>query len=115
MQITEINTAVEVLVNAIKTDYRSWMLRGDEYTDVQQRMVDDFESGLGYTEGKKYIKITKENNSSVWGFVVKEDGPKFRKGDILKAASWNAPATNAPRGNVFDGYQIQWTGPLYLK
>ena len=115
MQITEINTAVEVLVNAIKTDYRGWMLRGDEYTDVQQRMVDDFESGLGYTEGKKYIKITKENNSSVWGFVVKEDGPKFRKGDILKAASWNAPATNAPRGNVFDGYQIQWTGPLYLK
>lgn len=115
MQITEINAAVEVLVEAIKTDYRDYMLRDDGYTEVQQRMVNQFESEIGYTTGKKYIKITTRNNGSVWGFVVKEDGPKFKKGDILKAAGWNAPATNAPRGNVFDGYQIQWTGPLYLK
>lgn len=115
MQITDINNAVEVLVEAIKTDYRDWMLRDDEYTQVQKDMVERFEDGIGYTVGKKYIKITKENNGCVWGFVVKEDGPKFRKGDILKAASWNAPATNAARGNVFDGFQINWTGPLYLK
>ena len=69
-------------------------------------------------EGKKYIKITKTlgpNQRSVWGFIVKEDGPKFRKGDILKAASWQAPALNSPRGNILDGgYTIKWTGPLYL-
>ena len=115
MQITDVNTGVEVLIEAIKTDYRDWMLRDDEYTEVQENMVDRFESGLGYTEGKKYIKVTKENNGSVWGFIVKEDGPKFKAGDILKAAGWNAPATNAARGNVFDGYCIEWTGPLYLK
>ena len=40
----------------------------------------------------------------------------FKEGDVLKAASWKAPALNQPRGNVLQGnYPIQWTGPLYLK
>ena len=108
------NVALEMLVEAIKSDYRNWMLRDDEYTNTQKKMIADFEAGLGFTEGKKYIKITKDNNGSVWGFVVKADGPKFKAGDILKAAGWNAPATNAARGNVFDGYEIRWTGPNYL-
>lgn len=115
MQITDIETGVETLVEAIKTDYRSWMLRGDEYTDVQKRMINDFETGIGYKAGKKYIKITNNNGGSVWGFVVAtDDDKKFRKGDILKAAGYNAPARNAPRGNVFDGFSIHWTGPKYL-
>ena len=41
---------------------------------------------------------------------------KFQKGDVLKAAGFNAPALNSARGNVLTGnYAIQWTGPLYLK
>lgn len=120
MQINDLSTGVEVLIEAIKTDYREYTDRcaqrnkDGEYSDINQKMIEKFEDGIGYTEGKKYIKITKENNGCVWGFVVKEDGTKFKKGDILKAAGWNAPATNAARGNVFDGYQIQWTGPNYL-
>lgn len=113
MQITDINTAVEVLVEAIKTDYREYTLRGKaEYSDINKKMIEEFENGFEITEGKKYIKIL--SNRSAWGFVVKNDDGKFKAGDILKAAGWNAPARNAARGNVFDGYQIQWTGPLYL-
>lgn len=114
MKLTDLNTAIEVLVEAIKTDYREYTLRGrDEYSDINKQMIADFENGFEISEGKKFIKIIK--SGSVWGFIVKNDDGKFKRGDILKAASWAAPAKNAARGNVFDGYSIQWTGPLYLR
>jgi hypothetical protein len=50
----------------------------------------------------------------VWGFVMKADDAKFKAGDILKPASWSAPARNRARGNIFGDYKIQWTGPNYL-
>jgi len=65
-------------------------------------------------EGKKYIKIVQD--TGVFCFIVKEDFKHFKKGDILKAAGYNKPALNSPRGNVLTGnYPIQWTGALYLK
>jgi len=68
----------------------------------------------GVEEGKKYIKVVQD--TGVFCFIAKEDFKHFKKGDILKAAGWNAPALNSPRGNVLKGnYPIQWTGPLYLK
>ena len=64
--------------------------------------------------GKKYIKIVQD--TGVFCFIVKEDFKQFKKGDILKAAGYNAPALNSARGNVLTGnYNIQLTGPLYLK
>ena len=114
---------IEKLLKDIVTDYRNWQglsvkSRGkDDYSDVQNEMYAEFKEQLGFREGTKYIKITKKNGGSVWGFVVNTDNDKkFRKGDILKAAGYNAPARNAARGNILDGgYKIDWTGPLYLK
>ena len=100
---------INQLLEDIKADYVRWG-KGN----TRQDMIDEFNAGLRVTEGKKYIKIIQR--TSVWGFIVKEDGPKFRKGDILKAAGWNTPATNSARGNIIDGgYSIQWTGPMYLR
>ena len=109
------NNEINALLEAIKTDYVQWWSRRGErdLSDIQQNMVEEFNAGLEVEEGRKYIKII--SNRSVWGFIVKADTNKFRKGDILKAASWKAPATNAPRGNILDGgYTINWTGPRYL-
>ena len=77
-------------------------------------MIAEFNEKITYKVGTKYIKISA--GGSVWGFVVNTDNDKkFRKGDILKAAGYNAPARNAARGNILDGgYTINWTGPLYL-
>ncbi len=111
-------TQIETLLETIKTDYFNWTSRNGtrELSDVNKKMIAEFNEELGYKEGKKYIKITNKNGGSVWGFVVAtDDHKKFKKGDILKAAGFNAPATNAARGNIIDGgYTVQWTGPLYL-
>ena len=39
---------------------------------------------------------------------------KFKAGDILKAASWKAPATNFVRGNLFEKTfdRVRWTGVI---
>jgi len=111
---------IDQLLEDIVNDYDMWQGRcakGGPKTEIQQRMFQEFKDELGYKEGSKYIKITNRNGGSVWGFVVATDkDKKFRKGDILKAAGYNAPARNAARGNIIDGgYCVQWTGPLYLK
>ena len=65
-------------------------------------------------EGRKYIIIIRDR--SVSAFISKVDFKHFKKGDVLKPASWNAPALNSARGNIFEeGYPMNWTGPLYLK
>ena len=78
--------------------------------------VVEFAESLSFEEGRKYIKVTKKlgTQTMVWGFIMKDDDSKFKKGDILKAASWAAPARNKARGNIFGEYRIQWTGPEYL-
>jgi len=79
-----------------------------------ERMFNEYKDGFKTIVGQKFIKIT--NNNGVKAFVVKADDGKFKMGDILKPASWRAPAKNSARGNVLEGgYAIQWTGPLYLR
>ena len=69
--------------------------------------------------GRNYDKIVKvdvapRSGKCVVGFVVRKDTKKFAAGDMLKASSWNAPATNFARGSVFDAESIKrcvrWTG-----
>ncbi len=103
------------LLEKIKEDYLNFKLAsGYAHTEISKKMIVEFNDGLKVLTGKKYIKIEKEN--SVWGFIVNtETDKKFRKGDILMAASFKAPARNHARGNIIDGdYQINWTGPNYL-
>ena len=109
------------LIENIKEDYLNWTTRcgGRELSDINKTMIAEFNDGLTYKTGSKYIKVITRSaggGGSVWGFVVNTDNDKkFKKGDILKAAGWAAPARNAARGNIVDGgYVINWTGPLYL-
>jgi|TARA_R100000482_G_scaffold122462_1_gene70206 hypothetical protein len=110
--------AIEKLLQKIKDDYITWCSKGKGYEALGgyfKESVDNHDDKMQVKVGQKYIKIIREN--SVWGFIVNTDNDKvFKKGDILKAAGWNAPARNAARGNILDDdYYINWTGPLYLR
>ena len=104
---------IENMLDAAAYDYAK--------SGFTHKSSEDFRGEFSYSLGKKYIKIGQVSSydptkmGSVWAFVVKEDGGKFKKGDLLKAGGFNKPATNAARGNVLDGgFNINWTGPLYL-
>ena len=108
------DNALNGLFDAIALDYAQWRARGDYGSPSD---YDEFIEKLYVEEGRKYLKIVKDDGQQiVWGFVVKEDDKKFKAGDILKAASWAAPARNKPRGNILDEdfSWVRWTGPEYL-
>ena len=113
MNKTDFDVAIDRLFNKVNEDYARWKgvagIEGDDKID------------LAIDGGRKYIKIVKLRNGrvdSVWGFIMAKDSeflPGFKAGDILKAASFKAPALNRARGNIYDDeYEVNWTGPLYL-
>jgi len=110
-----LNDGINNMMEAAKADYvRMSTMGGKELTGYSLEQTQKWDSKTRVTQGKKYIKVVQD--TGVFCFIAKEDFKHFKKGDILKAAGWNAPALNSPRGNVLTGdYQIQWTGPLYLK
>ena len=109
------STISQIFIDRLMADACTDYIRMDyDSVTTVQASADDFLSSYSYTEGKKYIKILR--NGSVWGFIVNvENDDKFTFGDILKPANHKAPARNKARGNVFTGYQVEWTGPKYLR
>jgi hypothetical protein len=94
-----------------------------DYSNFSHKPVEDQEFDIEIEEGSKYVKVISGSHGhrGVHSFIVKEDRPAkgktkgFKAGDILKAASWAAPATNFSRGNVFSGRdsyktRVHWTG-----
>jgi len=85
-----------------------------------KHLADDYKETAAYNSkkfyiavGRKYAHIIMEDNQrSSHSWVMLADDKKFKCGDILKSASWNAPARNFARGNVLcnDFKHIRWCG-----
>ena len=110
----------EKLFAQIQKDYAEFEMHSNRKANIKSDMQKEFNSGLDVSFGKNYAKIITRSKTqpSVWGFVVIKDTKGFTRGDILKAAGWNAPALNKPRGNIrkdtLDLTWVKWTGPAYL-
>ena len=86
-------------------------------TQFPTLVQDGLDDELTFKKGKKYVKIirTQKGNptsASVFAFIDTTNG------NILKPASYNAPAKH-PRGNIYDRFnglaQITPYGPQYLR
>lgn len=105
---SEQHEAVNEYCQHLEADYVKW------YGDMSGK----FNSNklFSFMSGKKYIKIIMSDkdgsNSSSHSYIVVGPQGKFKDGDILKSASWKAPAKNFARGNIFTGdfKNIRWTG-----
>ena len=81
---------------------------------------------LEIEEGRTFLKLVVWSDGvsrRVQAFVARKDGQTkalgaYRAGDVLKAATWAAPAKHA-RGNIFDASNglasMGPHGPAYLK
>lgn len=97
--MSELDNGLQEYVKHLQADYSSRSYSGNKR--------------FYYNVGTKYIHIIMEDNQrSSHSWVMRKDDKKFKMGDILKSASWNAPARNFKRGNVITGdfKHITWPG-----
>ena len=110
----DMKKALDNYIERIKEDYNKWTNHGSG--NAYSEMTKKFNASVRMKEGQKYYKVLTDN--SVHSFIVKKDsnlrGKDFKRGDMLKAASWASPALNCARGNIFGSYIVQWTGALYM-
>ena len=83
--VSDFDSALNRLLDNIHKDYQGWSSRIEYSSGVEK--VD-----ITIKTGRKFIKIIRD--TSVWGFVAKEDG--MHKGVPMKMGEKNKPVRNKP-------------------
>ena len=101
------NPIVANFINKVNIQRKDYYVKADNLSQYSELIVE---------VGNKYIRLW--NGTSCWGFISRVDGDlkgsPIKKGDLLKCATWKAPAKHS-RGNIIEGtakYGVY--GPSYL-
>ena len=88
-------TQIEKLLEDIKADYLNWTSRNGtrELSEINKKMIADFNSELGYKEGNKYIKITNKNGGRTNATVKKVNKKYVICEAHIGGTQWRVPAT----------------------
>jgi len=107
-------TEIENYLKEISKNYSSRYF-GSNIEPERQIAIDrsnkEFTESLRIEETRSYFKVC--SSISTHSFIVKEDNPKFKKGDILRTKTWKSPERTYTRGNIFvsDSFQdVSWKG-----
>ena len=109
---SDMDSALQDYADFLKAEYvsrgASWAKSG-----FDRQLVVEFDKGSKFIKvivGHSTDGVVDTSRSSHSFIVLKSD--KFQYGDILKSASWRAPAKNFARGNVLEkSYgSISWCG-----
>lgn len=105
--------------------YKDFDICIQEYVEHLQNDYETMASGqfvkFTYEIGRKYVHVIMHHfhhwdntltQRSSHSWIMLEDDKKFKRGDILKSASWKTPARNFGRGNILCGgfKHIKWAG-----
>ena len=106
----DLDIAIYRYFDHLVQDFRNWRARSGCTTEWDAERIQEYSSALTTNRGRNYLKVVSER--AVHSFIVIKETKGFQIGDILKAASWAAPATNFARGNIFKGDykdRVTWT------
>ena len=106
----DMDLALPAYCDHIVANYEQYADRAISDPLTRALRVQEFRSKVKLRQGKKYIKVVL--GTSAHSFIVAQRTGKFEVGDVLKASSWAAPATNFARGNVLEGNLklVTWAG-----
>jgi hypothetical protein len=101
----DLDIALTMYADHLIKDYNRW----------NKDLVSSGNYGVTFERGRKFMKVVNSSwgQTSVHSFICIQPHGKFQFGDILKAASWAAPAKNFARGNVLEVSSYtnhRWTG-----
>ena len=90
-------------------------LKADYERISPKKMYPEAKFDVTFDRGRKFIKVVTSSygSRSVHSFICIVPHDQWKFGDILKAASWAAPAKNFARGNVLEVSSYtnhRWTG-----
>jgi hypothetical protein len=111
----DLDIALTMYADHLIKDYNRWNKDLVSSATAGQFGAIDGKYDVWFERGRKFIKVVKSSwgSRSVHSFICIQPHGKFQFGDILKAASWAAPAKNFARGNVLEVSSYnnhRWTG-----